>query len=337
MRAPAADHWRDRRVLLTGSTGLIGGWVLRKLIDLAADPICLVRDEVPRSRAVADGLLARSVVVRGCLEDRALLERIVHEYEVTTVLHLGAQTIVSIANASPASTFESNIRGTWNLLEACRLSEDVVSVVIASSDKAYGEAEVLPYDETFRLQGSHPYDVSKSCADLIATAYHRTFGTPVTITRCGNFYGGGDLNWNRLVPGTIRSLLRGDRPVLRSDGSPRRDYIYAEDAVDAYLILAQRAADDPGVHGQAFNFSNESPTTALEVVSMIADACERTDLEPIFLRADTNEIREQYLRSEKARSILGWRPKFDLHAGIRQTIGWYSEFLRASLTAERDL
>lgn len=321
------NYWSDRRVLLTGATGLVGGWVLQSLLALNADPVCLVRDDVPRSRAARLGALSRATVVWGDLVDYPVLERVVNEYEVEVVIHLAAQTIVGIANRNPMSTFETNIRGTWNLLEAVRRTGTVKSVVIASSDKAYGEAERLPYDETFPMAGSHPYDVSKSCADLIATAYHRTFGTPITITRCGNFYGGGDLNFNRIVPGTIRSALRGERPIVRSDGTLRRDYIYVEDAASAYLLLAEKTTQDASLHGEAFNFSNEEPKTVLELVAGILEAAGRTDLQPVIQGVAPNEIKEQYLDSRKARRRLGWSPTHTLADGLSRTIDWYRTFL----------
>jgi CDP-glucose 4,6-dehydratase len=319
--------WRHRRVLLTGATGLVGGWVLERLLDAGSDPICLVRDQVPRARASVTGFLSRSTVVTGSLEQYELLERTLNEYEVEVVIHLAAQTIVSIANRNPTSTFESNIRGTWNLLEACRRNNRVLSIVVASSDKAYGEADQLPYDEAFPLKGTHPYDVSKSCADLITSAYHRTYGLPVTITRCGNFYGGGDLNWNRIVPGTMRSILLDERPVVRSDGSLRRDYIYVEDAAIAYLMLAERAIEDQSIHGEAFNFSNEDPKTVLEMVELIQVAADRDDLKPVVLGQAPNEIPDQFLSSAKARSVLGWKPRFELGDGLERTYHWYQQHL----------
>jgi len=319
--------WRNRRVMLTGATGLVGGWVLERLLDAGADPVCLVRDQVPRARASVVGLLARSTVVTGALEQYDLLERTINEYEVEIVIHLAAQTIVSIANRNPISTFESNIRGTWNLLEACRRNDRVLSIVVASSDKAYGEAERLPYDETFPLKGAHPYDVSKSCADLIATAYHRTYGLPVTITRCGNFYGGGDLNWNRIVPGTMRSILLNQRPVVRSDGTLRRDYIYVEDAAIGYMMLAERAAEDRSLHGEAFNFSNEDPKTVLEMVGLMQEATGRGDLSPVVQGHAPNEIPDQFLSSAKARLVLGWQPRYELRDGLARTYRWYQQHL----------
>jgi CDP-glucose 4,6-dehydratase len=242
------------------------------------------------------------------------------------VLHLAAQTIVTIANRNPVSTFESNVAGTWALLEAARRSPTVKQVVLASSDKAYGECDELPYTEDMPLRGRHPYDVSKSCADLVGQAYTATYGLPVAITRCGNFFGGGDLNWNRIVPGTIRSILRGERPVVRSDGRFVRDYFYVEDGAAAYMLLAERLARDPSLAGQAFNFSNEVPVSVLEVVDRIRSLM-GSSLEPDVRNEAAHEIREQYLSAEKARKLFGWRPEFDLDAGLERTIGWYREFL----------
>ena len=322
--------------MLTGATGLVGSWVLERLLALGADPVCLVRDRTPCARAATGGALDRATVVFGDLTDHDLLVRTLNEYEVRTVVHLGAQTIVGIANRHPLSTFESNVRGTWNLLEACRIVGGLESIVVASSDKAYGHADTLPYSESFPLRGRHPYDVSKSCADLITASYWYTYGLPVTITRCGNFYGGGDLNFNRLVPGTIRSALRGHRPTVRSDGTMRRDYVYVEDAADAYLLLAERAAGDVAVHGEAFNFSNHEPVTVLEVVERILLACGRPDLRPEILGTATNEIPEQYLNAGKARQVLGWSPRVDLDEGLGRTVRWYRSFLangRSSVVA----
>ena len=238
------DFWRDRSVFVTGATGLVGGWLTKHLLERGASLTALVRDWVPASTFVRDGFADRVNVVRGGLSSPYLLERVLGEYEIEVVFHLAAQTIVGIANRNPLSTFESNVRGTWNLLEACRRSPLVKSVILASSDKAYGDQKALPYKEDMPLQGKHPYDVSKSCADLIAQSYARTFGVPVAITRCGNFYGGGDLNWNRVVPGTIRSVIRGQRPIIRSDGKFVRDYFYVEDGAAAYMLLAERLLHD---------------------------------------------------------------------------------------------
>jgi len=320
-----SGFWRDRPTLVTGASGLVGGWVVRRLLHLGASTVCLVRDWVPQSELVRSRLVEQVKVVRGDVRDQALLERVLGEYEIDTVIHLAAQTIVPIANRNPVSTFETNIGGTWALLEACRRSPTVRQIVVASSDKAYGEQEDLPYDEGTPLQGRHPYDVSKSCADLIAQAYAVTYGLPVAITRCGNFYGGGDLNWNRIVPGTIRSVLRGERPIIRSDGMCVRDYFYVEDGAAAYTLLAERLASDPTLRGEAFNFSNESPVTVLELVRRILDLMD-SDLEPEVRNEASNEIRHQYLSAAKARDRLGWAPAFDMDTGLSRTIAWYTEF-----------
>ncbi len=318
--------WKNRTVLLTGATGLLGGWLLRRLFEAGADVVCLVRDWAPRSEAVRTGLLERVGTVRGDVRDQACLERVLGEYEVRTVFHLAAQTIVPIANRNPVSTFESNIGGTWSLLEACRRSPLVEQIVLASSDKAYGDHDRLPYQEDTPLQGRHPYDVSKSCADLIARSYAQSFGLPVVVTRCGNFYGGGDLNWNRIVPGTIRSVHCGQNPVIRSDGSYVRDYLYVEDGAAAYMLLAEKLAADPGLRGEAFNFSNESQMTVLDLVNKILEVMRASGLEARIESSAANEIRHQYLSALKARRDLGWQPLFGLDEGLRKTVDWYREF-----------
>ena len=283
---------------------------------------------MPKSNLNWTGFNEKINAVRGELEDYFILERALNEYEIDTVFHLGAQTIVSIANRNPLSTFGSNIKGTWNLLEACRRTDSISKVVVASSDKAYGVHENLPYDETFPLLGCHPYDVSKSCADLLSVAYYKTYKLPVCITRCGNFYGGGDLNFNRIVPGTIRSVIRNERPVIRSDGSYIRDYIFILDAVEAYLLLAEHM-DDKSIHGEAFNFSNEIQLTVLEITQKILSLMNREDLQPKILNVVKGEIKHQYLSAQKARDILGWKPKYTLEEGLKETIKWYQEFFEA--------
>jgi len=305
---------------------LLGGWLVKDLLRLGADIVCLVRDWVPTSELVRASLVEQVKVVRGDIADLTLLERILAEYEIDTVFHVAAQTIVGIANRNPISTFQANIAGTWSLLEACRRSSKVRSIVVASSDKAYGDQEKLPYDEKTPLQGRHPYDVSKSCADLITQTYFATYKLPIGITRCGNFYGGGDLNWNRIVPGTIRSVLRGRAPIIRSDGQYVRDYFYIEDGSAAYILLAEKLEGNSGLHGEAFNFSNETPVSVLEIAERIIELMD-SDLEPVVLSEAQHEIRKQYLCSAKARSVLGWGPLVSLDEGLRRTISWYRDFL----------
>ena len=319
------EFWTDRPVFVTGATGLLGGWLVKRLIEAGAEVICLVRDWVPQSEMVRAHLLDQVKVVRGNLNDQALLERIIGEYEIDTVMHLAAQTIVTIANRNPVSTFETNIGGTWSLLEACRRSSKVRRIVVASSDKAYGDQDQLPYDESMPLQGQHPYDVSKSCADLIAHTYAKSYGLPVVITRCGNFYGGGDLNWNRIVPGTIRSIYRGQPPVIRSDGQYVRDYFYIEDGAAAYMLLAEKLAANPALRGGAFNFSNELQITVIDLVKNILKRMD-SKLEAVVLNEVSNEIRHQYLSAEKARRVLDWSPLFNLDDGLQKTIAWYTDF-----------
>ena len=319
------SFWQDRPTFVTGGTGLVGSWLIQRLIDAGADVVCLVRDWVPQSELVRSGLIEHVKVVRGDVCDRDMLERALGEFEIDTVIHLAAQTIVTIANRNPISTFETNIAGTWNILEASRRSPKVKQIVMASSDKAYGDQEVLPYNEDTPLQGQHPYDVSKSAADLIAAAYAKSYDLPVAITRCGNFYGGGDLNWNRIIPGTIRSILRGQAPIIRSDGGYIRDYFYVEDGAAAYMLLAEQLAIRPELKGQAFNFSNEIQVTVREIVESVIRIM-GSDISPIVLNEASNEIRHQYLNAEKARSMLNWQPLFNLDQALGITIDWYRNF-----------
>lgn len=314
--------WRDRRVFVTGGTGLLGVALVEELLARGATPVCLVRDWVPESRLIAEGLTDRVTVVRGELEDYQLLLRAINEHEADSIFHLGAQTIVGTAARSALSTFEANVRGTWNLLEAARSCSRVERIVIASSDKAYGDHDRLPYTEETPLQGRFPYDASKSCTDLIALSYFHTYGMPVAVTRCGNLFGAGDLNFSRLIPGTIRSLIRDEHPIIRSDGKFVRDYFYVRDAVDAYLTLAERMPDAE-TSGEAFNFGTETPMTVIQVVERILEHMGRTDLEPRILNEATHEIKAQYLDCAKARTRLAWEPRFGFDGGLKETIAWY--------------
>lgn len=320
------EFWRDRPTLLTGCTGILGSWLTKTLIDLGADVVGLIRDWIPQSELVRSGTVQEIKTVRGDIRDSDVICRLFSEYEIDTCFHLAAQTIVGIANRMPVATLETNIQGTWTVLEAARQWGASNRIIVASSDKAYGDHEVLPYDETAPLQGQHPYDVSKSCADLIALSYAHTYGLPVAVTRCGNLYGGGDLNWNRIVPGTMRAVLRGERPIIRSDGSPRRDYVYVLDIVDAYLTLAEAMVD--GAHsGEAFNFGLDQPKSALEMVHEIIALSSEPSIEPVILGNASNEIQDQYLNSDKAHHLLGWRAKHTLTEGLSETMDWYSQHI----------
>lgn len=321
------DYWRGRRVLVTGATGVIGAWLVKELLLQGAYVVALVLDDDPQSELYRNGAVRQVTVVNGALEDFWRLERVINLHEIDSVFHLGAQTIVGVAHRFPLTTFEANIRGTYNLLEVCRLHRGLVQrVVIASSDKAYGPQPHLPYVEEMGLNGRHPYEVSKSCADLITQSYHHTYGLSVAIARCGNVYGGGDLNWSRLVPGTIRSFIREERPILRSDGTYVRDYIYVQDIARAYMRLGE-CLDDEQVHGEAFNFSTEKPMTVLELVRVIQQLMGCAHIEPDIRNCAEGEIQHQHLSAQKAKKVLGWEPAYDLVAGLSETIAWYREFL----------
>ena len=318
----------QRTVLVTGATGLVGSWLCRRLLDDGAQVVALVRDWDPQSEFIRSGDIKRCAVVSGCLEDYPTVVRAIAEHGADPVFHLGAQAIVGTAFINPLATFEANIRGTYNLLEACRVHRDQVTrVVVASSDKAYGQSARLPYTEDMPLNGRHPYDVSKSCADLLAQTYAASFGLNLAVARCGNIYGGGDLNWSRIVPGTIRSVLEGKPPVLRSDGSFIRDYIYVEDVVDAYLALAE-AAGREGIRGEAFNFSPQRPLSVLEITRAVLAAMDRSDLQPVILASAKAEIKDQYLDCGKAARLLDWEPRFSLEDGLEATVAWYRSFMR---------
>jgi len=321
------NYWDRKNVFVTGCTGFLGSWLTQALVDRGANVVGLVRDNVPRANFSRLGLDKCISTVRGEIENYFLLERIINEYEIDTVFHLAAQTIVTIANRNPAATFETNIKGTWNLLEACRRNSTVKRIIVASSDKAYGEHKSLPYKEEAALKGSHPYDVTKSCADLIASTYYNAYQLPVCITRCGNFYGGGDLNFNRIVPGTIRSIVFNEPPVIRSDGTFVRDYIYILDAAEAYLLLAEKM-DELAIQGEAFNFSNEIQLSVLDITKKILELMGREDLTPVMLNETTSEIKHQYLSAKKAREILRWKVRYSLEEGLKETINWYKEFFK---------
>ena len=320
------SFWLDRPVFVTGCAGFLGSWLTIALVEAGAAVVGLVRDQVPFSHLHRSGYQERIAVVRGDVADYELVERALNEYEIDTVFHLAAQTIVPIANRAPLSTFDANIKGAWTVLEAARRSPQVTRVVVASSDKAYGAHEQLPYTEDAPLLGCYPYDASKACAEFIARTYTATYDLPVAITRCANLYGGGDLNWSRIFPGTIRSAIRGEPPIVRSDGTLLRDYLYVRDAVSAYLTLAEHL-DEPGVKGEPFNFGMDNPKPVLEIVQTIIAVSNHPQLEPVVLDNAPGEIQAQYLDSSKARRVLGWTPHYSLEEGLRETMAWYREFL----------
>jgi CDP-glucose 4,6-dehydratase len=322
------NFWLNKNVLVTGATGFLGYWLTKALVEEKANVVALVRDADPQSVLIRSGLIQKVRIVQGALENYASLDRSINEHEIDTVFHLGAQTIVGTALRNPLATFESNIRGTYNLLEACRQHKSLVErIVVASSDKAYGSSPVLPYTEDMPLRGKHPYDVSKSCTDLIADTYHHTYGLPVVVARCGNLYGGGDLNWSRLIPGTIKNFLSRQATVIRSDGRFTRDYLYVEDAVYAYMLLACNANKE-NVQGQAFNFGPNMPYFVLHIVDTLQRLMHCDDLVPQVLGAAKEEIRDQSLDSTKAKQILGWQPLFTLDDGLQRTIQWYSQYFQ---------
>ncbi len=318
------NFWKGRKVFVTGCTGFLGWWLTNELVREGAQVVGLVRDQIPQSPFYLHGLDKKISVVHGSVEDADVVLRAINEHEIDTVFHLAAQAIVGVANRNPTSTFEANIKGTWVLLEACRQSSLVSRIVVASSDKAYGQHVNLPYDESFALQGNHPYDVSKSCADLIAHTYHNTYETPVCITRCGNLFGPGDLNFNRIVPGTMQDILQDRNPVIRSDGSPKRDYVFVKDIVNAYMLLAAHM-DDSAIHGKAFNFGTGEPISVLDLTLDILRVAGREDLVPDVKNSATGEILHQYLSSDRATEILGWRPAHTLSERLAETFAWYRD------------
>ncbi len=323
----AGRIWAGRRVFVTGATGVVGSWVAKALLERGAMVVTLALDVDPRTELVRSGDINKLAVVYGGLEDYNAVERAVGVYEVDTVIHLAAQSLVGPALRSPVTTFEANIRGTWNVLEACRVHAPAIgAVVVASSDKAYGESPVLPYTEETPLRAEHPYDVSKACTDLIAQSYHRTYALPVQVARCGNIYGGGDLNFSRIVPGTIRSLYRAERPIVRSDGTFVRDYLYVKDAASAYLRMAEAAFE--GQAGHAVNFSGDARRTVLEVIGAVAGAMGGPRLEPDIRNTARAEIHDQWLSSEKAASLLGWAPAYTFDQGVTETVEWYRGWLQ---------
>jgi CDP-glucose 4,6-dehydratase len=323
------DFWRNRSVLVTGATGLVGGWLVKELLNRGARVSALVLDADYTSELFRSGDVYKINTIQGNLSSYADVHRAVSQSEAQSIIHLGAQTIVGTALLDPVSTFKANIEGTWNVLEASRLmAKNVSSVVVASSDKAYGSSPILPYTEDQPLHGDGPYDVSKSCTDLISQTYGKTYGLPVSVARCGNIYGGGDLNWSRLVPGTLRDIANEKRTVIRSDGTFTRDYVHVIDIVNAYLHLAE-STEELSLTGEAFNFSRDEPLSVLEIHSAIYKALNIDYLNPVIHNTATSEIKDQHLDSRKAREILGWESKINLESGLKLTAEWYADYLGA--------
>lgn len=321
------EFWRNRSVLVTGATGLVGGWLVKELLNRNTRVSALILDSDSTSELFRSGDIQKVNAIFGNLSSYTDVSRAVSQSEAKTIIHLGAQTIVGTAIIDPLTTFKANIEGTWNILEAARvMSQRVSSVVVASSDKAYGSSKVLPYKEDQPLHGDGPYDVSKSCTDLISQTYGKTYGLPVTIARCGNIYGGGDLNWSRIVPGTFRDITNTERTVIRSDGSFTRDYVHVLDIVDAYLHLAE-STERLSLRGDAFNFSRDEPLSVLDIHAAIYKSLNIDYLEPIISNSATSEIKDQHLDSKKAREILGWNSKVTLESGLKLTAEWYLDYL----------
>jgi len=320
------SYWKGKPVFVTGATGLMGGWLVKALMREDAEIVALIRDQAPKSMLVREGLIGQIATVSGDLECLPTMQRAIAEYEPHTVFHLAAQPLVQVAKRDPVGTLRANVMGTWNVMEACRLA-GTSNVVVASSDKAYGASENLPYRETHPLQGRYPYDVSKSCTDLVAQMYAATYGVKTAIARCGNLFGGGDLNFSRTIPGLIKATLAGEPFVIRSDGKFVRDFLYVKDAAECYLILGEKLAEDPSISGEAFNFSLGERLTVLDIVNMTLEIMDRTDLKPIIQNIASSEIREQYLDASKARERLGWRPRYGMKKAILETVDWYREHL----------
>ena len=322
-----STFWKNQNVAVTGATGMVGSWLVKQLLADGANVSALIHERDPLSELIRSGDIERVSCVDGDLRDINSIFKLIETNQAETIFHLGAQTIVGEALINPTDTFETNILGTWNLMEVARQKKKQIKrVLVASSDKAYGTSATLPYDETTPLNGEGPYDVSKSCTDLIAQAYFKTYQVPTVIARCGNIYGGGDLNWSRIVPGTIKDLIEGKIPIIRSNGKFLRDYIYVEDAVHAYLKMAE-CIDSGTANGESFNFSREEPIDVLTIYKAVCIETVGKYVEPKILNSASNEIVDQHLSSKKACSQLNWGSKYTLSEGIKLTVEWYRKYL----------
>lgn len=319
-------NWKNAHVLITGADGFIGSWIAKELINQGAEAYTILRDIKRQSNLDVLNIKDKINIINGDLINLDVCTRVMNEYEIDTCFHIAAQAIVGAANRSPLSTFESNIKGTWNILESARLSKFITGIVVASSDKAYGVQDKLPYTEESPLIGFYPYDASKACADILARCYFKTYGLPISVTRNANTYGGGDLNFSRLIPDTVRSILNNVQPVIRSDGTPERDYMYIKDSVDAYLTLASNLKRKD-IQGEAFNFGSGKPVSVINLYNKIIKLMGK-DVIPKILGAAKNEIDRQFLSIEKAKRLLKWEPKYSLDEGLKETIEWYKDFFK---------
>lgn len=320
------NFWEDKKILITGATGLLGSWLAKRLIKEKAKIFALIRDFDPQSELIRSEDYKKISIINGPLQDFSTLERAIASNDIEYVFHLAAQAIVGTAYINPLEAFESNVRGTYNLLEACRrFPQNIKGIIVASSDKAYGTSKDLPYHEGMPLKGIYPYEVSKSCADLIADSYFYTYNLPIAISRCGNIYGGADFNWSRIIPGTIKSLFDETAPIIRSDGKFLRDYLYVEDVVSAYLLLAEKLQEKE-IQGQAFNFAPGKPYSVLEIVTLLQKIMKKQHLSPMILNSCKGEIKDQYLESSKANKLLKWSPAFSLDDGLKETVKWYEKY-----------
>ncbi|MBX3243037.1 MAG: GDP-mannose 4,6-dehydratase [Acidobacteria bacterium] len=320
-----SDLWRNKRVFVTGGTGFVGANLVKRLVDEGAFVACLRRDEIIPDSLSALGVSDRVSFISGSVEDGDLLQRSLNELEIDSVFHLAAQAIVGPANRSPISTFETNIRGTYMLLEACRQISCVNSVVVASSDKAYGTHSDLPYNEDLSLNAVFPYDVSKACTDMLSRSYAVTYGLPVAVSRSANIYGPGDLNLSRIIPGTILSVLRDEDPIVRSDGTPIREFVYVDDVVEGYLKLAENISETAG---EAFNFGTNEPVRIIDLVELVIEKCGKSGtVKPnVLLQTKiANEIDAQYLSGDKMNKVTGWKAAVSLEEGLARSIEWYAK------------
>ena len=319
----AKMNWKGMNVLVTGADGFIGSHIAKALADKRANVTTIVRDVKKTSNLDVLNLRSKVNVIHGDLVNFHDCERTINEYDIQFVFHIAAQAIVGPANRSPLSTFESNIKGTWNILEACRLSKTVKGLIVASSDKAYGQQKKLPYTEESQLNGYYPYDASKACAEILARCYYMTYNLPLAITRNANTYGPADMNMSRIIPDVITTILRGEQPIIRSDGTPERDYMYIKDAVSAYLTLAENLHRKEVV-GQAFNFGTGKPISVIDLYNKIIKLMGK-NTKPKILGEAKNEIDRQYLAIDKVKKILKWQPGYTIDRGLKETIEWYRQ------------